>query len=315
LEQSRTAGRLFCRKTQQDTTKALVHTNNDGFAGTANSNIGKASGNGIEVSLDYSKSFNKDLWMTVRGKFTYASSKYDVYEEPDYETTPWRSHKNRKISQTYGYIAERLFVDEEEVRNSPEQTFGEYGAGDIKYKDINGDMVIDENDKDGTISNIYVQEFYDYPLPSMMTFSLGVEAKLSRWKMWWRETPDYEDLNQRRFELWGCTSYKTGLEPAGWSTSLYPPNGYWSDKPYTNYWWEEWRNDWVLLGDYYIAKPSGQAVETAEDLAVARAGHDMLVPLDKPAVKFLRLVVKETGTGQSTTMFAELSFFGDDGEH
>ena len=42
-------------------------------------------------------------------------------------------------------MAERLFVDEEEVRNSPVQ-FGEYGAGDIKFRDINGDGIITDLD-------------------------------------------------------------------------------------------------------------------------------------------------------------------------
>jgi TonB-linked SusC/RagA family outer membrane protein len=110
------------------------------------SNIGEASGGGVDMSVDYSKTFGKDWWVVVRGNFTYASSKYDVYEEPDYIDTPWRRHKEQKISQQYGYVAERLFLDDEEVANSPVQ-FGEYGAGDIKYKDINGDMKIDENDQ------------------------------------------------------------------------------------------------------------------------------------------------------------------------
>ncbi|MDR2425362.1 MAG: TonB-dependent receptor [Prevotellaceae bacterium] len=118
-----------------------------GLQGSApSSNIGQASGGGVDMSVDYSKTFGKDLWMVLRGNFTYAASKYDVYEEPDYVDTPWRSHKGRKISQQYGYVAERLFLDEAEVANSPVQ-FGEYGAGDIKYKDINGDMKIDENDQ------------------------------------------------------------------------------------------------------------------------------------------------------------------------
>jgi hypothetical protein len=38
-----------------------------------------------------------------------------------------------------------LFVDAEEVANSPTQ-FGEYTGGDIKYRDVNGDGVITEND-------------------------------------------------------------------------------------------------------------------------------------------------------------------------
>ncbi|MDR0864926.1 MAG: TonB-dependent receptor, partial [Candidatus Symbiothrix sp.] len=117
-----------------------------GLQATPYSNIGKAGGNGVDLSLDYNKSFSKDFWASFRGNFTYATSKFDVYEEPDYSDVPWRSHKGQKISQHWGYIAERLFLDDEEVKNSPIQ-FENYGAGDIKYKDINGDMVIDENDQ------------------------------------------------------------------------------------------------------------------------------------------------------------------------
>lgn len=109
-------------------------------------NVGEAEGKGIDLSIDYNKSFNKDLWAIFRGNFTYAASKYLVYDEPDFTKTPWRSKKGHKISQQWGYVAERLFLDEEEVKNSPVQTFGVYAAGDIKYKDINGDMRIDEND-------------------------------------------------------------------------------------------------------------------------------------------------------------------------
>ena len=118
-----------------------------GLQATPKANIGEASGSGIDMSLDYSKSFSKDFWTVLRGNFTYASSKYKVFEEPDYSAVPWRSRVGQKISQRWGYIAERLFLDDNEVNNSPLQTFGTYGAGDIKYKDINGDGRIDDNDQ------------------------------------------------------------------------------------------------------------------------------------------------------------------------
>ncbi|MDR1103038.1 MAG: TonB-dependent receptor [Tannerella sp.] len=117
-----------------------------GLQASPQSNIGEAKGHGFDMSADYNKYFNKDLWAMFSGNFTYAVSKYQIYEEPDYAETPWRSHVNRKISQRWGYVAERLFLDDEEVKNSPKQMFGDYGAGDIKYKDINGDNRIDEND-------------------------------------------------------------------------------------------------------------------------------------------------------------------------
>ncbi|MBO9593943.1 MAG: SusC/RagA family TonB-linked outer membrane protein [Niabella sp.] len=117
-----------------------------GLQASPKANIGKANGQGIDISLDYTQNFSQELWAVVRGNFTYASSRFELYEEPDYAATPWRFHKGQKISQRWGYIAERYFLDDEEVANSPVQTFGEYKAGDIKYKDINNDGRVDEND-------------------------------------------------------------------------------------------------------------------------------------------------------------------------
>ena len=45
-----------------------------------------------------------------------------------------------------GIYAEGLFIDDADVANSPKQ-FGTYGAGDIRYRDLNGDNVITEADQ------------------------------------------------------------------------------------------------------------------------------------------------------------------------
>lgn len=110
-------------------------------------NLGEASGQGLDLSIDYNKVISKNLWIQGRANFTYATSKYLVYEEPTYDNTPWKSHVGYPIAQQWGYIAERLFVDDEEAANSPRQNFGEYGGGDIKYKDVNGDGKITELDQ------------------------------------------------------------------------------------------------------------------------------------------------------------------------
>jgi len=118
-----------------------------GLQSTPTANIGKAKGEGMEIMIDYNHAFNNDFWITARGNFTYSVSKFDKYEEPDYsEIAPWKTMTGQKINQMYGYVAERLFVDDEEVKNSPVQSFGDYMAGDIKYKDINGDGKISELD-------------------------------------------------------------------------------------------------------------------------------------------------------------------------
>jgi TonB-linked SusC/RagA family outer membrane protein len=110
-----------------------------GLAATPQSNIGEAEGKGIDLSVDYNKSFNKDLWLQLRANYTFAKSKYLVYEEYEYKDAPWKSHVGYSISQQWGLLAESLFVDDAEAANSPQQNYGAYGGGDIKYRDVNGD--------------------------------------------------------------------------------------------------------------------------------------------------------------------------------
>ncbi len=118
-----------------------------GLWDTPTVNVGEATGKGIDVSVDYNQTFNNGLWFVGRANFTYARSLYKYYEEPDYSAIPWKSKIGRPIKQTWGYYAERLFIDEEDVNNSARQDFGEYGPGDIKYKDMNNDGVINESDQ------------------------------------------------------------------------------------------------------------------------------------------------------------------------
>lgn len=118
-----------------------------GLQAPVRANVGEASGEGIDVSLDYQRQFGTDFWLSARGNFTYATSAFEVYEEPTYDNEAYLSRVGYPLSQQWGYIAERLFVDETEVSNSPRQNFGQYMAGDIKYRDVNGDGQITELDR------------------------------------------------------------------------------------------------------------------------------------------------------------------------
>lgn len=109
-------------------------------------NLGVGSGKGVDTEVNYEKIFSNDFYITGRGTFTYATSKVIEWEEPDYAGTPWRSKVGYSINQNWGYIAERLFVDEREVANSPTQ-FGNVMGGDIKYRDVNDDGVISALDQ------------------------------------------------------------------------------------------------------------------------------------------------------------------------
>ncbi|MDR0699815.1 MAG: TonB-dependent receptor [Tannerella sp.] len=136
-----------------------------GIIPAVKANLGIGSGRGFDVELNYEKVFNKDFYLTGRGTFTYATNEVIEWEEPDYSETPWKSAVGYNIYQTKGYIAERLFVDEREVENSPEQ-FGRVMAGDIKYRDINGDGKISALD----------QVPIGYPTVPEITYGFGLTA-------------------------------------------------------------------------------------------------------------------------------------------
>src|SRR5690606_20077363 len=117
-----------------------------GLSADISANVGEAKGEGIDLSMNYSRNFSNSLWIQGLFNFTYATSVFKVYEEPLYDE-PWMTRVGYPISIRRGFIAERLFVDDEEVANSPQQHFGEVRGGDIKYMDLNGDGQITDLDK------------------------------------------------------------------------------------------------------------------------------------------------------------------------
>ncbi|TDW96874.1 SusC/RagA family TonB-linked outer membrane protein [Dinghuibacter silviterrae] len=117
-------------------------------AANLQANLGTAYSNGIDLHLDYKQRFSKDLQVTVMANFTGTSNKVGHLEEPQYPY-PYLFHSGQPINEQFGYIAERLFVDDKEAANSPSQLFGGNPpqGGDIKYRDINKDGVINSYDQ------------------------------------------------------------------------------------------------------------------------------------------------------------------------
>ncbi|MDR2385054.1 MAG: TonB-dependent receptor [Tannerella sp.] len=109
-------------------------------------NLGKAKGNGTDFSLTHDYAQGK-FWIQNRVNFTYAVSEYTQFEDYDYDTEWWKLRVGNSTTQRFGYIAEGLFIDDADVENSPQQ-FGSnlVKAGDIKYRDLNGDGVISDRD-------------------------------------------------------------------------------------------------------------------------------------------------------------------------
>lgn len=116
-----------------------------GLEATIAGNVGKVKSQGFDGMAEFTKTFSQDYWLSLRGNFTYATNEYVELDERDYSDT-YLKRLGTNINQPRGLIAERLFVDQHEIDNSPKQDFGEYASGDIKYMDVNGDGVVNAND-------------------------------------------------------------------------------------------------------------------------------------------------------------------------
>lgn len=117
-------------------------------ANNIKANVGKVDNSGVDISIDYNKALPNQMWIQTRANFTYAHNSVKVFDEPNYSNAEfYRTRIGRPVNQEYGYIAERLFIDEQDILNSPTQNFGKYLPGDIKYRDMNNDGQITEADK------------------------------------------------------------------------------------------------------------------------------------------------------------------------
>lgn len=107
-------------------------------------NLGEIHNRGIDGTLELNKRINKDLQLGFRGTFTWTRA-IVINDANAPWPYPWQQRIGRKFGTRFGYTDLGLFTSDADVANSPYQT-GTNKAGDIKYKDLNGDGKIDSYD-------------------------------------------------------------------------------------------------------------------------------------------------------------------------
>ncbi|MEY8685535.1 SusC/RagA family TonB-linked outer membrane protein [Bacteroides sp. AN502(2024)] len=129
-------------------------------------NAGIVDSKGMEIGANYNKKIG-DVKLNLGGTFTYNRSKIiEMLEEPAaYDYTRSTGHP---VGQIFGLQASGYFVDQADINNSLPQQFGPVKAGDIKYKDMNGDNVINSDDRVAMGYNSTCPETY-------YSFNFGLE--------------------------------------------------------------------------------------------------------------------------------------------
>ena len=107
-------------------------------------NFGSENYKGIEFGLNFNKSIHD--WSFYLGvNALYVTSKRTKVDEVYNNAYQYRQGK--PVDASFGLEAMGLFKDQAEINASPIQSFGTVRPGDIKYKDQNGDGVVDDNDQ------------------------------------------------------------------------------------------------------------------------------------------------------------------------
>ena len=112
---------------------------------TINENIGEMFSKGVEMGLSWNSRVGN---LGYRLGATYSLTDNEIVKTGEIsEPYPWLMSAGYARGIRYGYDALGLFQSYDEIASSPRQTFSEVQPGDIKYRDVNGDGMIDRNDQ------------------------------------------------------------------------------------------------------------------------------------------------------------------------
>ena len=116
-----------------------------GLTGNIVGNLGIVENHGFEVNTDINKQFGK--WnIGLKGTFSYNKNKIIENDSPA-KPYPWMESRGTIIGQQYGFICDGFYTQEDIDNPDVAKTAEPVLAGDLKYRDLNGDKIIDDYDK------------------------------------------------------------------------------------------------------------------------------------------------------------------------
>lgn len=107
-------------------------------------NFNNDTRSGIDFNVGFHKKVGQvDLTLGAVGMYytSKAAKRDEVYQDA------YQYRAGKPLDAAWGYISEGFFQDQNDITNHAKQTFGDVKPGDIKYKDVNGDGVVDGKDQ------------------------------------------------------------------------------------------------------------------------------------------------------------------------
>jgi hypothetical protein len=169
----------------------------------------------------------------------------------------------------------------------------------FKYRTVHGDATWNNysggkpenawNDQNG--NGEYAHTAYPLEFPHRFTMDLGVDVKLSRFKLWQRPGADvlYQHGAPKLYNVYGRPD-DPGVGNAA-----------------------DVLEGWTLLMTCTSFKPSGLPMgqNSGEDEEYAALGEEYSLPRDIPVVRFVRFEMLESWSGMKCSVIGELAFWGE----
>jgi hypothetical protein len=140
------------------------------------------------------------------------------------------------------------------------------------------------------IYNVDNNLFYVNSAPEKIyfAFDMGVEAKLSRFRLWPRRNFMYQLHHIRTFEIWGTSDQAATVDPDSW-------------------------DGWVKIMDCESIRPSGLTDggnPTAEEEQYLLGGEEFEVPVETPKFRYMKFKINSTWSNSAAAFINEISIWG-----
>jgi len=108
-------------------------------------NNGRMDARGFEAIVTHRKNITKNLNYSISANLTFSRNKY-LQTDESLNVPAWQRRTGQPLGSVLGWVSDGLFQSEKEISESPVNTF-EVKPGFIKYKDLNGDGVVNFADR------------------------------------------------------------------------------------------------------------------------------------------------------------------------
>lgn len=112
-------------------------------------NLGEVSNRGVDIELSWNDKIGKDFRYYIRPNLTFSRNRLE-YKAEVARKNSWRKETGKRLYENFVYVFDHFVADQEEADRLNKigyQPWGQLIPGDVVYKDLDRDGVIDDEDR------------------------------------------------------------------------------------------------------------------------------------------------------------------------